>query len=79
MPRPKTSTTPRGSSAKCRPDKRVHTRGIEVGQIFYFGTKYSDTMKAMVAGADGAEVADPWRLLRRRRVAAGRRHHRGLP
>jgi prolyl-tRNA synthetase len=38
-------------------EKRVHTRGIEVGQIFYFGTKYSDTMKAMVAGADGAEVA----------------------
>src|ERR1700726_664363 len=37
-------------------DKRVHTRGIEVGQIFYFGTKYSDTMKAMVAGPDGAEV-----------------------
>jgi prolyl-tRNA synthetase len=38
-------------------DKRVQTRGIEVGQIFYFGTKYSDSMKAMVAGADGAEVA----------------------
>src|ERR1700726_1225844 len=37
--------------------KKVHTRGIEVGQIFYFGTKYSDTMKALVAGADGAEVA----------------------
>src|SRR3984957_19367970 len=38
-------------------DKKVHTRGIEVGQIFYFGTKYSDSMKALVAGADGAEVA----------------------
>jgi prolyl-tRNA synthetase len=38
-------------------EKRVRTRGIEVGQIFYFGTKYSDTMKALVAGADGAEVA----------------------
>ena len=36
-------------------DKRIHTRGIEVGQIFYFGTKYSDTMKALVAGPDGAE------------------------
>jgi prolyl-tRNA synthetase len=35
----------------------VQTRGIEVGQIFYFGTKYSDIMKALVAGADGAEVA----------------------
>src|SRR5712692_7441289 len=38
-------------------EKRVRTRGIEVGQIFYFGTKYSDKMKAMVAGADGVEVA----------------------
>jgi prolyl-tRNA synthetase len=38
-------------------EKRLHTRGIEVGQIFYFGTKYSDPMKALVAGADGAEVA----------------------
>ncbi|WP_295846640.1 proline--tRNA ligase [Tardiphaga sp.] len=37
-------------------DKRVQTRGIEVGQIFYFGTKYSEAMKAMVAGADGAEL-----------------------
>jgi prolyl-tRNA synthetase len=37
-------------------DKRVNTRGIEVGQIFYFGTKYSDAMKAMVAGADGVDV-----------------------
>jgi prolyl-tRNA synthetase len=37
------------------PDKRVHTRGIEVGQVFYFGTKYSAAMKALVAGADGVE------------------------
>ena len=37
-------------------DKRVNTRGIEVGQIFYFGTKYSDAMKALVAGPDGVEV-----------------------
>jgi prolyl-tRNA synthetase len=37
-------------------DKKVHTRGIEVGQIFYFGTKYSDSMKALVAGADGVDV-----------------------
>jgi prolyl-tRNA synthetase len=37
-------------------DKRVHTRGIEVGQIFYFGTKYSEPMKALVAGPDGVDV-----------------------
>ncbi|HUI97207.1 MAG TPA: proline--tRNA ligase [Xanthobacteraceae bacterium] len=35
--------------------RRVHTRGIEVGQIFYFGTKYSESMRAAVAGPDGAE------------------------
>ena len=35
------------------PENRLHTRGIEVGQIFYFGTKYSLPMKAMVTGADG--------------------------
>jgi prolyl-tRNA synthetase len=36
-------------------DKRLHTRGIEVGQVFYFGTKYSAPMKALVAGSDGVE------------------------
>jgi prolyl-tRNA synthetase len=36
-------------------DKRISARGIEVGQIFYFGTKYSEPMKALVAGPDGAE------------------------
>jgi prolyl-tRNA synthetase len=36
-------------------DKRVHTRGIEVGQVFYFGTKYAAPMKALVAGPDGVE------------------------
>ena len=35
--------------------KRLNTRGIEVGQIFYFGTKYSDAMKALVMGPDGTE------------------------
>jgi prolyl-tRNA synthetase len=30
-------------------------RGIEVGHIFYFGTKYSEPMKALVAGSDGIE------------------------
>jgi prolyl-tRNA synthetase len=36
-------------------DKQVSARGIEVGHIFYFGTKYSEPMKAVVAGSDGAE------------------------
>jgi prolyl-tRNA synthetase len=42
---------------KMPPDKRVSARGIEVGHIFYFGTKYSAPMKAVVAGPDGAEHA----------------------
>ena len=37
------------------PDKRVSARGIEVGHIFYFGTKYSEPMKAVVSGPDGVE------------------------
>lgn len=36
-------------------ERRLHTRGIEVGQIFYFGTKYAEPMKALVTGADGVE------------------------
>jgi prolyl-tRNA synthetase len=34
---------------------QVSARGIEVGHIFYFGTKYSEPMKAYVAGPDGTE------------------------
>ncbi len=35
---------------------RIAARGIEVGHIFYFGTKYSDAMNAKVTGADGKDV-----------------------
>ena len=35
---------------------RRKSRGIEVGQIFYFGTKYSEPMGAFVANADGERV-----------------------
>ncbi|WP_234853718.1 proline--tRNA ligase [Paracoccus everestensis] len=39
------------------PEERRRTaRGIEVGQIFYFGTKYSEAMGATVVGPDGARV-----------------------
>ena len=31
-------------------------RGIEVGQIFYFGTKYSEAMGATVVTKDGSKV-----------------------
>ena len=36
-------------------DRRVSARGIEVGHIFYFGTKYSEPMRAVVNGPDGKE------------------------
>ncbi|UZW59042.1 proline--tRNA ligase [Lysobacter enzymogenes] len=36
-------------------ERRVQTRGIEVGQVFYFGTKYSAPMKALVTGPDGGD------------------------
>ena len=35
--------------------KGLSARGIEVGHIFYFGTKYSEPMKAVVTGHDGTE------------------------
>jgi prolyl-tRNA synthetase len=40
--------------AKLPADKQVSARGIEVGHIFYFGTKYSEPMKAIVTGPDGS-------------------------
>jgi prolyl-tRNA synthetase len=54
-------------------------RGIEVGQIFYFGTKYSEAMGATVVterrhagpGRDGQP--------RHRRLAPAGRDHRGKP
>ena len=36
--------------------RRKTSRGIEVGQIFYFGTKYSEPMGATVQDADGNKV-----------------------
>ncbi len=39
------------------PDRLVTARGIEVGHIFYFGTKYSKPMNAVVAGPDGEQIA----------------------
>ncbi|MGZ8363708.1 MAG: proline--tRNA ligase [Caulobacteraceae bacterium] len=36
-------------------DRRVATRGIEVGQVFFFGDKYSAPMKANVTGPDGVD------------------------
>ncbi len=38
-------------------DKRVTARGIEIGHIFFFGTKYSEPMGCRVQGPDGNLVA----------------------
>ncbi|WP_380053340.1 proline--tRNA ligase [Falsihalocynthiibacter sp. SS001] len=37
-------------------ERRATARGIEVGQIFYFGTKYSESMGATVVDADQKQV-----------------------
>ena len=37
-------------------ERRRVARGIEVGQIFYFGTKYSEPLGATVQGPDGKSV-----------------------
>nr|MBX2804829.1 proline--tRNA ligase [Hyphomicrobiales bacterium] len=40
------------------PEKnRLSARGIEVGHIFYFGSKYSKPLKAQVQGPDGELIA----------------------
>ena len=41
--------------AKLGAGKGLSARGIEVGHIFHFGTKYSEPMKALVTGPDGVE------------------------
>ncbi|MBN9261251.1 MAG: proline--tRNA ligase [Hyphomicrobium sp.] len=44
-------------AAEVPADKQVSARGIEVGHIFYFGTKYSEPMGCKVQGPDGKLVA----------------------
>ena len=51
------ATDEKHDPSKCRPEDLVTTRGIEVGHIFYFGTKYSKPMNAVVAKPDGEQVA----------------------
>jgi len=42
--------------AKVPEERRKTARGIEVGQIFYFGTKYSDALNAAVDNGEGGKV-----------------------
>lgn len=42
--------------AKVKPENRLSSRGIEVGHIFMFGTKYSKPMEAFITLQDGSTV-----------------------
>jgi len=42
--------------ARVPEDRRVSARGIEVGHIFYFGTKYSEPLGAVVTTPEGDRV-----------------------
>lgn len=44
-------------AAEVPEERRVTARGIEVGHIFYFGTKYSASMGATVQNSSGESVA----------------------
>jgi prolyl-tRNA synthetase len=44
-----------GKYAETPEEHRLQTRGIEVGQVFYFGEKYSLAMKANVTNPDGVD------------------------
>ena len=61
------------------PSAQVSARGIELGHIFYFGTKYSAPMKAVVNGPDGKEHAVHIGLLRHRPKPCRRRADRSRP
>ena len=64
--------------AKFPADKQVSARGIEVGHIFYFGTKYSEPMKAVVAGPRRRRASGADGFLRHRADAARGGDHRGF-
>ncbi len=49
-------THDQGEFDKVPEARQRSARGIEVGQIFYFGTKYSEPMGATVQGPDGKPV-----------------------
>jgi prolyl-tRNA synthetase len=42
--------------AEVPPDRRLAARGIEVGHIFYFGTRYSAPLNAVVSGPKGEPI-----------------------
>jgi prolyl-tRNA synthetase len=51
------ATDEKHDAAAIAPERLVTARGIEVGHIFYFGTKYSKPMNAVVVGPNGEQIA----------------------
>lgn len=47
---------PKKFSKEVPKDSQVSARGIEVGHIFFFGTKYTEPMKCTVQGPDGDNI-----------------------
>jgi len=47
---------PAAFAAQVPESRRRQGRGIEVGQVFYFGTKYSEPLGAKVIGPEGEEI-----------------------
>ena len=47
---------PAAFEAQVPKSRRRRGRGIEVGQLFYFGTKYSEPLGAKVTGPEGEEI-----------------------
>ena len=57
---PTRSTTPSAFEPRCRTAGAMPARGIEVGHIFYFGTKYSAPLKAIVTGPTASRCRSRW-------------------
>jgi prolyl-tRNA synthetase len=55
-----TKPTDEARWAEVPADRQRQGRGIEVGHIFYFGTKYSASLGLKVSGADGSMVTPKW-------------------
>ncbi len=57
MPPPTRSTIKARFEREVPLDKQVSARGVEIGHIFFFGTKYSEPMGCRVQGPDGSMIA----------------------
>jgi prolyl-tRNA synthetase len=53
MPPATKSTTPQEFEQRVPEPRRLSGRGIEVGHIFFFGTKYAEPLGCVVQGPDG--------------------------